>query len=93
MASADVGIDRRDGELPPVDQRRIGRFRQILVTGRSGVVEGVSVDPFTASHVVSTHDRLSPEARILYRRLPARRMVDIAYNSLTHDLRMRSRHR
>jgi hypothetical protein len=72
---------------------RIRAFRDITASDRWGYVDGLAVDPFTATQVVATHDGMSLSAQALYRRQTADRMIAIAYNRTHSELRSRGRHR
>jgi hypothetical protein len=72
---------------------RIEAFRQIIARGQLAWIEGRPVDLFSAAHVVGLHDTLAPAAREIYRKMPVERMVDLAFDSLRHELRTRTRRR
>jgi hypothetical protein len=74
----------------PADPR-ISAFRRIVATGQLGAVDGVPVDLFSAAHVVGIYEQLSPEARVVFRRMSVERMIEVAYDSRRRELRSRGR--
>ncbi len=71
----------------------IGEFRRIVAAKQGAWIGDVAVDRFSAAQVLAMHDRLSPEARELYTRQGAERMLQLAYAELRRDLQARSRRR
>jgi hypothetical protein len=78
-----------EARLSAAAEQRIDHFRQILTSGQWSWVEGIPVEVQTASQVVTMHDNLSALARELYRRMDAKRMVDLAWDHSLHQARSR----
>jgi hypothetical protein len=93
MAAAELSPVPDESRRAAAAEQRISSFRQILSTAQWGWIEGVPVEVQTASQVVTMHDNLSALARELYRRMDAKRMVDLAYDHSLHQARSRGRRR
>ncbi len=93
MAAAELSPASDEARVAAAAERRINAFRQILSSGQWSWVEGVPVEVQTASQVVAMHDNLSALARELYRRMDAKRMVDLAYDHSRSQALARGRSR
>lgn len=60
---------------------RIDDLRKIVADKQYGMVEGMTMDIFTASHLIAVHDALSPENQAKFDSIPLPRLVDFAFKA------------
>jgi hypothetical protein len=73
----------RTAESVNPGQARIEAIRRIVETGSYAKVDGVMVDLFTASTIISVYDALKrPENQAKMRNLPVAAMADISFKLL-----------
>jgi hypothetical protein len=61
---------------------RINAIRQIVTEKQYAKVDGVMVDLFSASGIITVYDNIKEEQQVKFRNLPVYRMVDIAFTIL-----------
>lgn len=60
-------------------EERIAAFRKIVEEKSFAIIDNVTVDLFSASHVVQVYDAINDANKAKYRELPVQKMVGIAY--------------
>jgi hypothetical protein len=66
------------------ENARIQGLREIVATGQWAKIDGEPVGPYSASHVVALHDRLTSPTREAYARLKVGDMIQLAFTKVVH---------
>lgn len=68
--------------LEPKLQKKLDGFKKIVVEKTAGVVDGVKIDLFSASHVLQVLDRINEKNQKKYLSMPVEKIVEIAFKLL-----------
>ena len=63
-------------------EEKLAAFRRIVADRTFAIIDGATIDLFSASAVVAVYDALGPEAQAKYLTFPAARMALLAYKLL-----------
>ncbi len=66
-------------QLPNPPEARVQALRQIVAECQYAKIDGIMVDLFSASTILSIHDALNESNKARYSRLPVYRMAEIAF--------------
>lgn len=62
--------------------KKMQKIRRIVETKSYATVDGATLDLFTASHILTIYENLSPENQARYEALPVLQMASIAFKLL-----------
>ena len=77
------GIYTGGGRVARRIPTKIERLRKIVSERQNAVIDGKRVDLYSASAIVSVYDKLNPENRVKFAKMPVGKMADVAFRIIT----------
>jgi hypothetical protein len=81
-AKQDKKMKKVAASLEPKLQKKLDGLKKIVEEKTAGVVDGVKVDLFSASHVLQVFDRINEQNQKKYLSMPVAKILEIAFKLL-----------